>query len=383
VHLAKSGHFIRFGKLLILLAVWFSISVVVTCGKPVAAAAALGSNSVYLPLLMQPQASASVYWGALVGTGGHVACATPQNMQPGGPFDTFETRAKKGMSIVHWGLPWNMNGVFQAFPTDEFNSVRNHGSLPLLDWSSEVLGGGINQPNYALSKIDAGVYDNFIRQWALGAKAWGHPFFLRFDWEMNGDWQFPWSVQLNGNQPADFVRAWQHVHDLFAQAGASNATWVWCPNVSDPGTVPMAALYPGDSYVDWTCLDGYNKESVWVNFNTLLTGKGINWLLNSYQEILAVAPTKPIMLGETGSIEAGDGGAKKANWITDAFLTQLPTNFPKVKAVVWFNLALGNQNLPIESSQPSLDAFSAAIGSGYYAANDFGDYDVSPIPPLP
>jgi mannan endo-1,4-beta-mannosidase len=200
---------------------------------------------------------------------------------------------------------------------------------------------------------------------------------------MNGDWQFPWSEQINGNQPGDYVRAWRHVHDIFTQAGASNVTWVWCPNISGPTTRPMAALYPGDSYVDWTCLDGYNKESAWVNFNTLFTGKGVNWLYNSYQEILTVAPTKPIMLGEFASIEAGDGGAKKASWITDAFLTQLPTSFPQIKAVVWFNLSYPNQDFAIESSQPSIDAFAAAIGSSQYAANDFANADVSPIPPLP
>ena len=48
-------------------------------------------------------------------------------------------------------------------------------------------------------------FDAFITQWATDAKNWGHPFFLRFDWEMNGNWQFPWSVQLNGNAPAGFA----------------------------------------------------------------------------------------------------------------------------------------------------------------------------------
>jgi mannan endo-1,4-beta-mannosidase len=200
---------------------------------------------------------------------------------------------------------------------------------------------------------------------------------------MNGNWQYPWSVQLNGNHPGDYIQAWQHVHDIFAQAGATNVTWVWCPNISDPGTVPMAALYPGDNYVDWTCFDGYNKEDAWVDFNTVFTGSGINWLLNSYQEVLTVAPNKPVMIGETASIEAGDGGAKKAAWITDAFLTQLPTNFPKIKAVVWFNYLYGTQDFRAESTQPSLDAFAAAIGSNYYAANDFANYDISPIRPLP
>ncbi len=382
MHLANNGSIIRFGRFIFLLALWIPITLI-GGGKIKTATATEPCCLVYLPLIGNSPVSSQIYWGALVGSAGQVVCPTSANMQPGGPISTFETQVNKGMAILHWGLPWNMNGVFQKFPTAEFDNVRNHGSLPLLDWSSEALGAGINQPDYALSKIATGSYDSFVRQWALDAKAWGHPFFLRFDWEMNGNWQFPWSAQLNGNKPADYVQAWQHVHDIFTQAGATNVTWVWCPNISDPATIPMAELYPGDSYVDWTCLDGYNKERAWVSFNTVFTGSGINWLLNSYQEILTVAPDKPLMIGETASVEAGDGGSKKAAWITDAFLTQLPTNFPMVKAVVWFNWLYGGQDFRAESTQRSLNAFAAGIGSSYYAANDFANYDISPIRPLP
>ena len=255
----------------------------------------------------------------------------------------------------------------------------------MLDWSSWHLGGSANQPDFKLSTIYTGSHDDYIRQWALDAKAWGHPFFLRFDWEMNGNWKFPWSEQLNGNQPGDYIKAWQHVHNIFTQNGVTNVTWVWCPNISGDTTLPMGSLYPGDAYVDWICLDGYNKYNVWLGFHTVFTGSGINWLFNSYEEILAVAPNKPLMLGETASLEAGDGGSQKAAWITDAYLNQLPTNFPKIKAVVWFNWDDKNpaNTFPIDSSQSSLSAFSAAVKSDYYATNDFADLNVSPIPPLP
>jgi beta-mannanase len=147
----------------------------------------------------------------------------------------------------------------------------------------------------------------------------------------------------------------------------------------------MASLYPGDAYVDWTCLDGYNKESVWLPFHSVYTGSGVNWIYNSYQEILTVAPTKPLMVGETASLEAGDGGAKKAAWIADALTTQLPINFPKIKAVLWFNWDDGNPayTFPIESSPSAMQAFANAISSEYYAANNFANLNTSPIPPPP
>ena len=66
------------------------------------------------------------------------------------------------------------------------------------------------------------------------AQEWGHPFFLRFDWEMNGFW-FPWSEGVNGNKPGEFVAAWRHVHDIFT-AGRRHQR--------DLGLVPERRLHP-------------------------------------------------------------------------------------------------------------------------------------------
>ena len=87
------------------------------------------------------------------------------------------------------------------------------------------------------------------------------------------------------------------------------------------------------------------------------------------------------MIAETSSSE--DGGSK-ADWIRDAFQTQLPTRYPNVKAVVWFNWNDNDPTLdwPIESSQASIDAFQQTVGqSNYYLANIFGTITTSPIPP--
>jgi beta-mannanase len=334
---------------------------------------------VFIPGLQTPS-SPRIYWGALVD--GQAPSTT--NMQPGGVFPSFESRVHKHMSILHWGQAWQMNGSYQPFYAPWFDAVRSHGSIPLLDWSSWLLNGGINQPNFTLAAIASGRHDAFIMQWAQDAKSWGHPFFLRFDWEMNGNWQFPWSEQLNNNQPGDFIKAWRHVHDIFRQAGASNVTWVWCPNISGGTTLPMASLYPGDAYVDWTCIDGYNQYTTWLSFDSIFAGSGINWLANSYQEIRALAPDKPIMIGEFASREAGDGGALKAAWVDDALSNGLPRNFPAIKAVVWFNWDFNDPNVtwPVDSSQPALNAFITAIAGSYYDGGNFSNLNTSPIPPL-
>jgi hypothetical protein len=317
--------------------------------------------------------TASVYWGAYIN-------GVPWDITK---LDAFESIAGKRASIVHFGQPWQQNSQFLAFPTTLMDSIRGRGSIPMINWGSWQLGYGVDQPDYRLSVIAGGRYDDYIAAWARSAKAWGVPFFLKFDHEMNGWWQFPWAEQLNGNLPGDYVNAWRHVHDIFTQVGATNATWVWCPNIVSAKTTPLPSLYPGDAYVDWTCLHGYNHGgSDWRTFTEIFRGYAGN-PYDSYQQLLDLAPAKPIMLGEWASAEAGDGGAAKAAWIRDAVETQIPNNFPQIGAVVWFNWnSTPDSTWPVESSQPSSAAFAEAIASPYYADNQFAALSVAPIAAL-
>jgi hypothetical protein len=318
-------------------------------------------------------ATSPIYWGSY---------------QDGAPFnptqiDQFESDAGKREAIVHWGSPWQMNGAWMPFQTPQFETVRLRGSIPMIDWNSWNLGAPVNDPNYTLAKVYNGTYDSYITQWAQSAKAWGHPFFLRFDHEMNGWWQFPWAEQLNGNQPGDYVKAWRHVHDIFTQQGATNVTWVWCVNVVSANTTPVTELYPGDNYVDWTSMDGYNKATDSTNWLTSTQVFGDNpWShQNTYQQLVTLAPSKPIMIAETATtLSGGDPGG----WASDTLLTQLPQNFPQVKALVWFNWNASDpaETWPIESS-PSLQAgFKLGVASSYYATNTFANLPPGSIQPL-
>jgi hypothetical protein len=340
-----------------------------------AALAASTLNGMLAPTPIAAAAPAGpIYWGAYI-------AGAPWNTAL---LDTFEQRSGKKMSIVHWGQPWKTGGAFTTFPTSVAQTVRGRGSIPMINWGSWELGYGVNQPSYRLANIANGAFDTYITQFAQGARAWGHPVLLRFDHEMNGWWQFPWAEQVNGNQPGDFVRMWRHVHDIFVQQGASNVTWVWCPNISSARTTPYSELYPGDDYVDWTCFDGYNfgtdDGNQWQSFGQLLSGGSFNAYHNSYQEMLAAAPSKPMMIGETASSEHG---GSKATWLTDMLATQLPINYPNIKALVYFNWNAGDPNIswPIESSAASQAAWAQGLASPYYASNQFGSISGKVQPP--
>lgn len=322
-----------------------------------------------------------VYWGAWI-VGETYGVGNP-------PWDTraidnFEENTGRKISILHWGQPWwrcdNTSCRYQPFDFQraQYDTVRQRGILPLVDWASYDFAAPdlLNQPQFSLSTIIAGQHDEFIRQWATQARDWGHPFFLRFNWEMNG-WWFPWNEGVNGNQPGEYVLAWQHVHDIFVEVGARNVTWVWCPNIIGPETIPLESLYPGDEYVDWVCMDGYNtginplRPDRWRSFGDLFG--------ETYSALQALAPGKPIMIAEFASTEIG---GSKATWIRDALTDDLPNRFPEVRAIVWFNWNNRDMDWVIESSPEAQSAFAEGIDSNYYIDNHFSNFTSSPIPPF-
>ena len=224
-----------------------------------------------------------------------------------GAVSRFEEIAHKNVSLVQFFQPFADCGgsscSFYGFPTEPLEGIRAHGSIPVLSWSSQSIPSSLEEPDFQLSDVIEGRYDAYITQFAAEAQAWGHPFFLRFNWEMNGNW-FPWSEGVNGNGAGEYVAAWRHVHDIFAAAGATNVTWVWCPYV-DPGgsLVDITTQYPGDAYVDWTSLDGYNwgtnpaSPKGWRSFDQLFS--------STYEKITkSMATSKPMMIGEVGSSRA-------------------------------------------------------------------------------
>ncbi len=317
-----------------------------------------------------------LYWGATVGS--HLTGdQAPWDMTA---LAQFEAGAGKSASMVQFFQPFAQCGgsgcSFYSFPTDPMDDIRAHGSIPVLSWSSQAIPSTLNQPDFQLSDVISGRYDDYIARFAAEARDWGHPFFLRFNWEMNGNW-FPWAEGVNGNAAGEPAAAWRHVHDIFAAAGATNVSWVWCPFV-DPGHTlhDLGSLYPGDAYVDWTGLDGYNwgtnpaSPRGWRSFDQLFR--------RTYDEIAGgIAPTKPMMLGEVGSSEQG---GSKADWIRDA-LTRVPSEYPRIRALLWFDKFDDDMDWPIETSGAATAAFAEGVQQTAYEAASYGGLSGGAIPP--
>ena len=215
------------------------------------------------------------------------------------------------------------------------------GRIPLVNWEPHKID---------FNNIVNGSLDATIVARANGSKALGKKFFLDFAAEMNGD--EAWS----GNNAPLYVAAYRHIHDIFVAAGATNVIWAWCPNVTDINGENKNTMdyYPGDAYVDWTGVDGYNwgtKNGGWQTFRQV------------FQEIypLLAARKKPIMIGEMSSAQVG---GNKAKWI-DEIIPTLRTSFPLIKCVVWFDINK-EADWRISSSPESEAAFIRMAKDPYF-----------------
>jgi hypothetical protein len=319
------------------------------------------------PARATPATASSIYWGAWIGkqlTG----TEAPWDMNAA---NTLEQKVGKKLSIINFSAPFaNCSSTcsYYNFPLNEMNSIRAHGSIPFYSWGSQSIPvpANLSEPNFQLAAVIEGHHDAYIRKFAEAAKAWGHPFFLRFNWEMNGAW-FAWAEGVNGNKAGEAVAAWRHVHDIFTQVGATNATWVWCPNVDpDNQMQSLSAVYPGDAYVDWTGLDGYNwgtnpaRSDHWRSFDSLYS--------STYKKITTtIAPTKPMMISEVGSSEYG---GSKAAWIKD-MLAKIPVNYPAIRGVLWFDKFEDGMDWPLETSASATSAFAEGMQNPAYAGNGY------------
>jgi Glycosyl hydrolase family 26 len=248
-------------------------------------------------------------------------------------------------------VSWN-----RTFHKEDEQAIANLGAAHVVTWEPRD-----DSSCYTPRSIANGDHDAFVRAWAKGAASWGKTIYLRPMHEMNGDW-YCWGRGWGSNTAADLVNAWRHLHDIFDQEGATKVKWVWCPNVRYGSEYPISDIYPGSAYVDWTCLDGYNwgtdphlGQPAWQSFATIYG--------STYNQVLDLAPSKPMMIGEMASTEHG---GDKAAWITKTYLTDIP-KYSAIKAVVWFNQADGNSDFRINSSADSLAAFKQVYESAKWS----------------
>lgn len=258
--------------------------------------------------------------------------------------------------VVMWYQAWA--GTYSGFPAAEANAVRARGAMPMISW--EPSAGKATDRSWALSTILNGSHDAYIRSWTRAVARWGHPIYVRLMYEMNGPWS-PWGYGVNDNTPAQFVAAWRHVVKIARAQHATNVRWFWCPNIDPTGRAgPYSQYYPGDSYVDYVGLDGFN----WGVSTSAALWRDVGQLFQGPVAQLRLTTSKPLIIGET----AANDGPDKAAWITDG-LAQIGTLLPGLRAVIWYDQEdpAGKADWRIDSSSDALAAFRSMAKSSSFA----------------
>ena len=259
--------------------------------------------------------------------------------------DEFAAITGKMPKIIMWYENWDG----YLFSPARFDVATNRGAVPSVTW--EPYGRSVQG-------IANGQYDSYIRAQAQVVASYGKRVYIRPFHEFNGDW-YSWSIGVNGNTPADLANAFRHIVEVFRQEGATNARWIWAPNV-DHKLAQLQSAYPGDAYVDVIGMDGYNWGTTrsWSNWQSMGQVFG-----PTYDSITAWNTTKPFTIAETASTEFG---GDKAAWIRQAYLSDVPNRLPRVQSVVWFHINK-ETDWRVNSSAAALDAYKTVINDPGYS----------------
>lgn len=294
-------------------------------GPGVASYAVKGSAPTDLPV-QGPRPPAE---GALVG-----AWVQPQDFTQTGrvaAFTAFEKVVGRRLGIAQVFRKWD-----QPFGTESDQALATSDRLLMLSWAGADT-----------RVIASGADDAVIRAKAREVLAFRKPILLRWRWEMDRP-----NLRASIWSPADYVAAWKHIREIFAQERVTNAGWVWCPHADgflDPSR-HAADFYPGDDQVDWLCADVYANDPA-TSFADVAT-PFLDW---------AAGHAKPIVIGEFG-VQHG----AKAAWLSNAFAFIQAR--PQIRAAVYFDGFGSGNGLDhrIESSPPALTAFHTASDIPYF-----------------
>lgn len=273
---------------------------------------------------------------------------------------TVESKISKKAAIAHYYRGWE--ALDSADLLTELNTISSHRWRPMISTNpyffSKCPANGLS----LYKAIASGNCDELLTNIGKNLAKFGKPLFLRFAWEMNTP-SMSWEIAKTGSSNQDFIDAWKRMHSIIYSEGATNVLWIFSPDVAN---IHYQDFYPGDGFVDWVGLDGYNwgttqTWSKWQNFSQIFSA--------AYYSITKLAPNKPLMISE---VNTTDQGGDKPSWYTDALVTQIPTNFPRIKAVVLYNEDRTKQesvNWLIDITKSSLASFASGIQNSIYLSS--------------
>ncbi|MFL6139363.1 MAG: glycosyl hydrolase [Frankiaceae bacterium] len=279
----------------------------------------------------------------------------------------FERRIGRPVPIVHL---YHRGG--DLFPTQAERALVDDPSTPrvlFFNW----------RPEGALtwSEVAAGGADDRIDRLARRLRATLHePFFLSIDAEPE-DEVVPSAG--SGRTAADYRQMFRHVVQRLRNDGVRGAVTVmdYIATANWVAKPWFAALYPGNDVVDWLAVDTYLRQSEGVTADFAALVHGSRHSVPGWPGFLAwaaaVAPGKPVMLGEWGAITDRAHEQLKVDLLRE-FAATAP-ELPQIKAYVYWSSARqlpvnggsGTGDTRIDASERTIEAFVDAVREPWFS----------------
>ena len=251
-----------------------------------------------------------------------------------------------------------------AFPSETVAGLLERDITPFIWWQPAAPPGQARGDFARYLFTINGRHDDYIREWAAAAAEQEGTILLRYAHEMNGKW-YPWGITRFDNTPERYVKAWQHIWEIFQEEGATNVKWVWAPSREDcKGCEPnyrYESFYPGNRYVDYVALSSYNRaKGQWRTMASMLEKPMAR--MREMTQSADFPDGKPVILDEVGTVHEG---GSKATWITSGY-NEVFQRWPSVKAIVYFDVNMTTRNkshpdwrLRLPDDGSALEAYSS------------------------
>jgi beta-mannanase len=252
---------------------------------------------------------------------------------------TTQLEGQVGRAFSGQRIYQNMTSA--RIPTPDMEKVASRGGYIYLNINSFFVRGG--QSTCApWSDVATGSYDEQWTTIAQQIQAFGYLIHLGFHHEMSASSAHH---PICGT-PADYVHAYDHIHELFAQLGVTNVRWVWAPTA---GSFKMGTAWRYlPTNFDIVGVDGYSRN------NTLLSPSQIFALAHQF----AQAHGKPLLIGEVGCDEYPGLPTRKARWLLSA--SNMFHAWTDLEAIMWTNTDGKGHLFWLDSSPQSLTIFRMA-----------------------
>jgi beta-mannanase len=246
--------------------------------------------------------------------------------------------------------------------TRTVEGIAANGSIPLVDWTCAVP-----------TDVTSGLDDTYIEDFVSALKSFEKPVFLKWMGEMNLVDKCNAGIFDSPSYPVDYVAAYQRIWDIVHCVAVTTATgnpnsaytpsqsctvarnvaFVWGPSIQNDAhpNSNMTLYYPGNQYVDWIGVDGYDRNPTGTEDFSYVFG-GWYSAYSSYG--------KPMMICETGA----PSPSAQASFL-QGVARSLPTTYPDIKAFLYFDSETKAQDWTLTGA--GLTAFQQLASNSYFS----------------